>query len=48
MKTISTLMLSSLLLLAAPSIAAGYTLHIFGNANMDDVITRRISPPSKR
>ncbi|KQC16081.1 MAG: hypothetical protein APR56_10060 [Methanosaeta sp. SDB] len=38
MKTISKLMLSSLLLLAVPSLAAGYTLHIFGNANMDDVI----------
>lgn len=38
MKTISTLMLSSLLLLAVPSVAADYTLHIFGNANMDDVI----------
>jgi len=38
MKTISTLMLSSILLLAVPSIAADYTLHIFGNANMDDVI----------
>jgi iron complex transport system substrate-binding protein len=38
MKTISILMLSSLLLLAAPSVAAGDTLHIFGNANMDDVI----------
>ena len=38
MKTISILMLSSLLLLAAPSVAAGYTLHIFGNANMDDAI----------
>ena len=31
-------MLSSILLLAVPSIAADYTLHIFGNANMDDVI----------
>jgi iron complex transport system substrate-binding protein len=38
MKIISTLMLSSFLLLAVPSIAAGYTLHIFGNANMDDII----------
>jgi iron complex transport system substrate-binding protein len=38
MKTISIMMFSSLLLLAAPSVAAGYTLHIFGNANMDDVI----------
>lgn len=38
MKTVSILMLSSLILLAAPSMAADYTLNIFGNANMDDVI----------
>jgi len=40
MKTIPTLMLSSFLflLLAVPSMAAGDTLHIFGNANTDDVI----------
>jgi len=31
-------MLSSLLLLTMPSIAANYTLQIFGNANMDNVI----------
>ncbi|MDF0589694.1 ABC transporter substrate-binding protein [Candidatus Methanocrinis natronophilus] len=32
------LVLASILLLAIPSIAAGYTLQIYGNANMDGVI----------
>jgi len=39
--TISALMLSSLLLLAMPSMVTAYTLPIFGNANMDDVVDEK-------